>query len=348
MLKTGIAVTLALYISEWLDLPSPVIAGVAAIFAMQPSIYRSWRYFIDQIQTNTLGAVLALLGGMVFSNEPIAVGLVCIIVIMVCLSLKMEENIGLTLVTVLGVMEASGQWQFALTRFSLSLIGIVSAFLINILLFPPKPKVQFVGQIQSVFTHLSLLLRTAISDEMKENVFREERRMLEDSISSLSDKYKLMEEEQRKLRRPKLSQSRHLVVYKQMLNTLHKGLEVLDAVEEHYFQGGRSEAKDHYFDQHIEKLSKFHEIIFLKFDQKLKPMSSESQWQELDNEQFMKDVIERYIEHKEYALRQSIVAAAIYDYGYQLERLNRLLDHYHKLEEERQESKSWLSRFRGN
>ncbi|MED5015737.1 aromatic acid exporter family protein [Paenibacillus chibensis] len=339
MLKTGIAVTLALYISMWLHLTSPVISAVAAIFAMQPSIYRSWRYFLDQLQTNTLGAVLALIAGLVFSNEPIAVGLVCIIVIMICLKLKMGDTIGLTLVTVIVVMEASGQWQFALTRFSLSLIGIVSAFLINVLLFPPKPKMQFTSQIQSTFNQMSLLMRTAISDEIKENIFRDKKRELEDSIKSLSDKYKLLEEEQKKLKRAKFSQTRHLVVYKQMLNTLRKGREVLDAVEEHYFQSERSAELDQFFDQQLEKLIKLHEYVLLKFDDNLKPGSVESSLLLEESDAFIQHVLEYAAGQPEYRLRLTIVASTMYDYGYQLERLNRLVEHYHKSDDEA----LWLS-----
>ncbi|MGV2644390.1 aromatic acid exporter family protein, partial [Clostridium perfringens] len=47
MFKTGLAVTLALYLAMLFDFKSPVVAAIAAIFAMQPSIYRSWRYFLD-------------------------------------------------------------------------------------------------------------------------------------------------------------------------------------------------------------------------------------------------------------------------------------------------------------
>jgi len=341
MLKTGIAVTLALYISIWLNLSSPVMAAVAAIFAMQPSIYRSWRYFLDQLQTNTLGAVLALLAGQVFSNEPIAVGLVCILVIMICLKLKMGDTIGLTLVTVIAVMEASGQWQFALTRFSLSLIGIVSAFLINILLFPPKPKQQFIGQIQNTFDRMSLLMRTAISDEIKENVFRDKKRELEDAIKSLSSKYQLFEEEQKKMKRASFSQTRLLVVYKQMLNALRKGREVLDAVEEHYFQSDREVGIDRIFDEQLERLIKFHEHILLKFEEKLKPNCLEASQLDQENTAFIQGVLSLAIEEPEGRLRLSIVGATMYDYGYQLERLNRLVEHYHKTDDD--ESGFWAS-----
>ncbi|WP_334073373.1 MULTISPECIES: FUSC family protein [Paenibacillus] len=330
MLKTGLAVTLALYVVSWLNLSSPVIAAVASIFAMQPTIYRSWRYLLDQLQTNTLGAVLAMLGGMLFSNEPIAVGLVCILVIMICLKLKMGETIGITLVTVVSVMEASGQWEFALNRFALSLIGIVSAFVINVLVMPPKPKVQFLNQIKETFDQLSLLLRTAVSDEMKETVFRSEKRKLEDKINALTDKYKLMEEDQKKLKTPKFSDSRQLVVYKQMLRTLRKGYEVLDAVEQHYFQAVvRTPEMNREFDQQLEKLTKFHEHIMLKFDDKLKPNNREAEQFEQDNDEFLRRMLDRYASERVGVLRLSIVSAEMYEYGHQLERLNRLADHRH-------------------
>lgn len=327
MLKTGMAVTLALYIVLWFDLSSPVIAAVASIFAMQPTIYRSWRYLMDQLQTNTLGAVLAMLGGMLFSNEPIAVGLVCILVIMICLKLKMGETIGITLVTVIAVMEASGDFEFALNRFALSLIGILSAFLINILIFPPKPKVQYEKQIRETFDQLSLLLRTAVSDEMKEAVFRNEKRSLEDTINSLTDKYKLMEEDQKKLKAPKFSESKQMVIYKQMLKTLRKGFEVLDAVEQHYFQAERTPELDQEFDKHLEKLIKFHEQIMLKFDDKLKPNSAEAEEFERENDEFLSRMLAYYAAEQTGILRLSIVSAEMYEYGHQLERLNKLAEH---------------------
>lgn len=119
-------------------------------------------------------------------------------------------------------MEASGEWQFALNRFLLTLTGIVSAFLINIIVVPPKPRKQYIKQIENVFASLSLLLRTAVSHEMKESVFRDEKLALESSIKSLADKYALFEEEQKQLKRAKYSQTRQMVVYKNLLSSLQK------------------------------------------------------------------------------------------------------------------------------
>ncbi|MFC5451377.1 FUSC family protein [Paenibacillus aestuarii] len=333
--KTGIAVTLALYISMWLDFSPPVIAAVAAIFAVQPSIYRSWRYFLEQLQTNVLGAVLALLAGTFFSNNVIAVGIVCILVILLCLRMRMEETIGLTLVTVVAVMEASADWKFAVNRFLLSLIGIGCAFLINVLFFPPKPKEQFAAQIQTAFSKMSLLLRTVISNEMKETVFRDEKVALEGALRALADKFKLMEEEVKKLKRSSFTSIRHLVIYKQKLLAMHKGLEVLEAVEEHYFQAARTPEINHFFDDHVERLIKFHEHVLLKFDDKLKADCSEGMGIEEENERFMSNLIGSYQERPSGMLRLSIVAAALYDYGHQIARLDKLVEHIHRGDEEK-------------
>ncbi|MFC3748816.1 aromatic acid exporter family protein [Paenibacillus sp. GCM10012306] len=336
ILKTGMAVTLSLYLSVLLQFSSPVGAAIAAIFAMQPSIYRSWRYFLDQIQTSTMGAVLALLGGMLLSNEPIAVGLVCILVIMISMKMKRADTIGLTLVTVISVMEASGQWEFALTRFLLTLTGIISAFLINITVFPPKPRKQYIQQIESVFASLSLLLRTCVSHEMKESVFRDEKHALESSIKSLSDKYSLFEEEQKQLRRAKYSQTRQMVVYKNLLASLLKGYAVLEAVDRHYFQAERTEETDRLFDHHLELLIKYHEHILLKFEDKLKPGATECKTLVEENDKFLEAAIEGYNSEKFGQLRLSVVAGAIYDYGYQLERLDKVADQIHRMSEEKE------------
>ncbi|MEK8126508.1 aromatic acid exporter family protein [Paenibacillus filicis] len=339
MLKTGLAVTLTLYFNSFfLHFPSPVISAVAAMFAMQPTIYRSWRHFLEQLQANTLGAVLALLAGMYFSKDPFAIGLICIVVIMICLKLKMQDSIGLTLVTVIAVMEASGEWQFALSRFVQILVGIGTASMVNIFFLPPKPREQFVLQIHSVFTKLSLLLRTAISNEIKENIFRDEKRGLEDSLKSLSDKFKLVEEEYKKLRGKQFSKIRDLVVYHQMLVALRKGVDVLDAVEEHYFQTDREKRHDAEFDRQMERLSKFHEHVLLKFDEKLKETDPpEIELMEAENVRFIREMMSISSERPDDELRVSIVASALFDYSYHIGRLDKLVEQYHRGTEEKKQ-----------
>ena len=42
VLKTGVAIVFALFLAQILNVPSPVFAAIAAVFAIQPSIYRSY------------------------------------------------------------------------------------------------------------------------------------------------------------------------------------------------------------------------------------------------------------------------------------------------------------------
>ncbi|MEV2351098.1 aromatic acid exporter family protein [Paenibacillus larvae] len=340
VLKTGIAVTLSLYLSMFINAQLGLLAAVASIFAMQPSIYRSWRYFLDQLQTNTLGALLAITAGSIFPKDPVAVGIVAIVTIMICLKIKMGQNIGLTLVTVVAIMEASGtHWTYAFDRFLLTSLGIACAFLINILFMPPNLKNRFKRQVEQVLNQLSLLLRTVISNEMKKNVFHEMKDSLEESLQSLEDKYKLFEEENKKMKRMKYSQTRLLVVYKQALQTLRKGLDILDSVEEHYFQAERSPETHAYFDDHLEKLTKYHEYVFMKFEQKVKPDHRDMHdSMEHENIEFLRLIIE-YGEWREGKHRLHIVASEIYDYGYQIGRLDKLVEQYNKGQGQEEASK---------
>ena len=69
-----------------------MLAGEAAIFTIQPSIYRTWKHVWNQVQTNILGAIIALIALHFLGNDPFAIGLVMIIVIVISLKLKMGGN----------------------------------------------------------------------------------------------------------------------------------------------------------------------------------------------------------------------------------------------------------------
>lgn len=67
--KTGVAIVFALFIAETLHLSHPVFAGIAAIFAIQPSIYRSYLTIVEQIQGNIIGATVAILFVLLFGDR---------------------------------------------------------------------------------------------------------------------------------------------------------------------------------------------------------------------------------------------------------------------------------------
>ncbi|MNP67557.1 hypothetical protein D3C76_1634040 [compost metagenome] len=75
----------------------------------------------------------------------------------------------------------------------------------------------------------------------------------------------------------------------------------------------------------------------LKFEDKLKPGANDSELLAEDNDRFLEAAIQGYDPEKSGQLRLSVVAAAIYDYGYQLDRLDRLADQINRVNSDEKE-----------
>ena len=328
VIKTGVAVALALYVAKWLGLEPPVFAAIAATFTIQPSIYRSWKQVLEQFQANTLGALTAIASIYLFGNNPIVIGLVTIIVIIISLKLKMESSLSLTLITVL-IMMSSHEFNGLLTaanKFIIVLVGMGSAFLVNLIISPPNFNKNFTEKMESSFRTMSLLIRTAISNELTEKTFQGQWTQLRKDISKLEELYKILDEERQKISKVKPFDIRELVLFKQMLACLHQGLRLLDIVEDHFFQSRPEQQETNEFDDQFEELIQYHEMILLKFSGKIRELDSEELLK--SNALFLESIIEDRSIERDNRLRLTIIGSAMYDYAFQLDRLNELIDQY--------------------
>ena len=331
VLKTGLAVTLALYVCSLLHLESAVFAGMAAIFTMQPSIYRTWKQAWEQVQTNILGAIIAFLGLYFLGNDPFSIGLVMIIVILISMKLKMADTISLTLVTVLAIMSAPGNedYLFALQRFSLTFIGMACALLINIFVSPPNYKKTFIEKVRTAFLDMSILIRTAISNELTARSFQDQMRELEKDILNLEEQFRLFDEERENFKKISQTELREIVVFKQMFKSLHQGYILLEDIDSYYFQSKPTEEEDLLFDQQLELLIKYHELCFLKYDGKIKIEEPDLREDILkQTNAFVEKVIEFY--QQDQKIQLTIISSSIYNYAWQIERLNRVVEQYLK------------------
>lgn len=332
VLKTGIAVALALWAGEWLHLDSPLLAAITAIFTIQPSIYRSWMQVLDQLQSNVLGVAIAIVAFWLLGSTPISVGIVSVLVILICLRLKIEDTIGLTLVAVVVIMEARSQgWPVALDRLGGLLLGIVVAFLVNVTIAPPKHKDRFIRQVQEAQSLLSRLLRTSVSNELKENVFREEQGRLEGLLKKLDDSYRMFAEERVWLRRSRVRRSKLLIVYKEMLLTLERGESLIEAVEEQYWAVSSEASWNHAADRHIESLCYYHEQLLWKWEGKTKPGSSSAP--PLENGVRLTEQITASADADAVTrARLLVITSSMFAYEDRLRRLDRLIDHWQQRE----------------
>lgn len=333
--KTGISVTLALYICLILDLAPAAFAGVAAVFTVQPSIYRSWRQLLDQIVTNTIGASISLFAIYFLGDNPIIIGFLVMLIISLSLKMKMESTIPLTLVTVLIIMSApdNENMAFILNRFLIIMVGIGAALVVNLLISPPNYKKNYFEKTTSVFQKMSLLMRTAVSNELTERSFHEQGDQLRNDIRKLEEQYRIFDEERAKLSKLKPLDVREIVVFKQMLKALQQGEEVLENIEEHYIQSHADIEEDKLFDAHLEQLTKFHEYLLLKYAGKTK-ISDEQTEHDLAEESrlFFEQFMDRYANKKERKIRLFIIASSIVEYSFHLQRLDHLIVQYRKMQ----------------
>lgn len=339
VLKTGIAVAVALWIGTLVGLGAPLIAAITAIFTIQPSIYRSWMQVLEQVQSNVLGAIIAIGAVFLIGNTPIAVGIICVGVILLCIRLKIEDTISLTLVTVVVIMEAQGQgWMLAMDRLAAILTGMVSAFAVNVIIAPPRHRHRFVKYAQEAQALSSQLLRTAVSNELKENIYRDEQKKLKTKLRKLDEYYDLFAEERVWSKSSRLKRARLLVVYKGMLSSLERGLSLIDAVEEHYWAVSTGASWNRLIDRQIEALCGYHEQLLWKWEGKMKPGALAAApppeatmlLTELIGDRETDDIASR--------AKLFVVTSAVYTYEERLRRLDKLMEQWLHREESEEEA----------
>ncbi|MFC4401493.1 FUSC family protein [Gracilibacillus xinjiangensis] len=233
MLKTGIAVTVALYIANLIGLPSATYAGIAAAFAIQPNIYRSFQTMFEQIYANIFGVSIATLIVFTLGNDPLIIGFTTIIVIGFCMYLKMNENTtALAIIAVLAVMETTEMMLLNFTglRFSSLTLGIVSAFFVNMLFFPPKYELRLFKQIDQMTADILQWLRISTRHLSDDPALKGEIDRLDLEIAHIDHTYSLYSEERIYRRKARIPKMRKLVIFRQMIVTSKTSLETLRAI----------------------------------------------------------------------------------------------------------------------
>jgi uncharacterized membrane protein YgaE (UPF0421/DUF939 family) len=354
ILKTGIAIVLSLYIGQLLHSPSPVFAGIAAIFAIQPTIYRSYLTIIEQVQGNVIGALIAVISVLLIGNHFIVIGLAAIIVIIINLKLKLEKTIGLSLVTLISIMETqSGNFiQFAGIRFSTIMIGIFSAFLVNLVFMPPKYENKLYFKIANTTEEIIKWIRLSTRHDFDKSLLKTDIKKLKKSIQTIEQVYSMYQEERNYFKNKHPEKSRKLVIYRQLNLTAKKALDTLKRL--HHFENELHLLPDNMMQsiqEQVDSLIYHHEQVLLRFIGKIPTPPPSPHHEEhvcLDK----KELFDLFIEYQRtYSDQDNLhlyhtmqIVASIIDYGEQVEHLDTLINSFHSyhrnevtIEEENQE-----------
>ncbi|MDC3418213.1 FUSC family protein [Aquibacillus salsiterrae] len=335
MLKTGLAVAIALYAGTLLGFQSPVFAGIAAVFAIQPSIYRSFQTILEQFQANIFGVSVAIAVFFSLGNDPFVIGFTTILVIGICMYLKMSETtISIAIVAVIAVLQTQETDAFllnALLRFSALTLGIFSAFLVNLIFLPPKYETKLFSKINDTTSDILQWLRITNSHLTDEPSLKTEISRIQDEITRVDQTYLLFKEERTYLKKNRQSKARKLILFRQLIVTMKKSLDVLKSID-------RLDNKNDWIPdtfkpvlgQELDKVIHSHERLLLTAMGRIKKQGKEA-FQELlepNIPHLAEALIQVYDKDNSKRLALLPLAAQLMEYHEQLTHLQTLLSSY--------------------
>jgi hypothetical protein len=169
IIKTAIAVMITIYICRTFALEPAFFGAVSAVLNMQPSISLTLKSAKDQILVHVLGVAAALAFGHLLGVNILSVGLITILIISLCLKFNLQSGITMGIVAALFVM-GSGPQEFlphALARTAVIFVGLGTAMLVNILLWPPHYRQQFADKLRESNRETVNYFCTAVHEYVK-------------------------------------------------------------------------------------------------------------------------------------------------------------------------------------
>ncbi|WP_018923333.1 FUSC family protein [Salsuginibacillus kocurii] len=335
--KTGLAIVLALYVAEWLEFESAMYAAIAATFAIQPSIYRTFQTILDQVQANIIGAVLAVVFALTFGHEPVIIGVVVMVAIGIILKLKLETStIPLALVTIIIIMgnPTSDFIEFAASRFGLIMIGVFAAFLVNLFFLPPRHEDKLYRKVVDNTDEVLRWIRLVTRKETNQATLKKDIPRINETMLEMDNIYLLYKEERDYFLRRKLAKARKIVLFKEMLAAMKKAFTILRTIDRYENELIQMPDRMQRLVQHqLDHLTYYHERILLRYAGKVITQKTDDMAEEADEgEESLTDLFMDLYDHNEIDREQWLhvlpLVSHIVEYYEQLDHLDRLVESF--------------------
>jgi uncharacterized membrane protein YgaE (UPF0421/DUF939 family) len=151
IIKTGIAVTVTMFVCQVLDLESALFGVVAAVVSMQPSLYLTLTAARNQVLVLILGVVVGLAFGHLAGGNPLTVGAATVAMIFLIKRLGLESGMLMGIVAAIVVLTSAPDRFFsqALDRSAVIFIGLVVAMTVNAVLWSPRHGRRLVDKLRA-------------------------------------------------------------------------------------------------------------------------------------------------------------------------------------------------------
>ncbi|WP_018658723.1 FUSC family protein [Allofustis seminis] len=193
-LKTALAIYLSLVIPSLLGIPETAdLAIFAAIFSMHPSVRETYNYIVNRVFANALGGLIAIFFTMYFDNNYLMIALAALILIAILHALKLNDMIGLAVsalvIIMLNAQDANNQVAAALTRVLATIIGVIIAFLVNLLVFPPRYDIKFYNLTLKITDGLTKYVRAILRKNSQYMIMRSDIEEIHEQLTKLNMYY---------------------------------------------------------------------------------------------------------------------------------------------------------------
>lgn len=340
--KTGIAIVLALFLAHLITKQGAVVAGISALFAVQPSVYKSYRTVIEQFQGNFIGAVLGVLMVYLFGVHILITGLTSIILISLLSKLKLQSVTGLAVVTQLIIMDHYGGdfLQTALMRFSFVMIGVLSASLVNLLFLPPKYETKLYYNCLNICSDVFKWIRLSINGTSEFHIVKKDLDDIRSRIVNLESNYDLYKEERAYTKRQVRRNTRKKILFKEMILSTRRAYDLLRKINRYENDLlNLSEDLRIQIKFELDELMTFHEEILMRITNKV-PLNRTADTS-LINERFKENLLDAFLKEVKYIEtdaynKQHIfqVIGAMFEYREKLEHLDTLTHSFYQYHRE--------------
>ncbi|QKS70624.1 aromatic acid exporter family protein [Paenalkalicoccus suaedae] len=332
--KTGLAVTLALYVGMWLQFSTPAFAALAAFLSVQPSVRKSIMSIWDQIQANVISALLAIVFVLTFGHEPFVVGVVVLLIIAIHIKWKKEGIIPLAVVTAILIMGSPTDdfSSFALDRFLLIMVGVFSAFIVNLIFLPPKHENLLYHKVTGTNEQILQWIRLILHHEIDHRTFKQDQQTIATQLGKLDTLFDLYKDERTINRKNEYARLRKVVLFRQMIIATKKAEDILVSLSKHdNVTHNLPEEIECQMRSQLDELTNYHDRILLKYAGKVRPQSMEEYHEEIaQGKRQLVDVFMSYQQKASFEYEAWMhffpVIALVIEYSEELEHLDKLVD----------------------
>jgi uncharacterized membrane protein YgaE (UPF0421/DUF939 family) len=217
---------------------------------------------------NTIGGLVAVFVVMTLGYNIYLVGISVMLLIAILNALKLEDVIGLSIVTLIVIMVGTDDnlMLSAAYRVLETFIGVIIAFLVNTFVAPPRYDERLYHTVDYATTEFLIWIRAGLRKNTEYSIMNNDLKWARTQLKKMDNLYQYLTESGLFNKKNKYQNKKMLVVYRKMIQTTRSAFHVLEVLHdyENVFYQFPVEMRI-MIRERLETLMSGHEQIMLKF-----------------------------------------------------------------------------------